>query len=214
MKHLLRSTLAALVLLGLLIQPASAQTVLDVYVNQQNIGQGFVSLATLDANISGVLSPAIADSTFLCNNSGASAVPVQCAIGSGLTFNSGTLSANAPGSPTARTLSYSTAYQATTSTKASLVTVNLSSVASLSLTTGTTNQAELYIGSTSGVASGTGTLIGSYENSLTGTLAIALGVTQTTKNTITVLLPAGWYFALLQPSGIVTISSAFDQSIG
>src|SRR5262245_28744811 len=59
-------------------------------------------------------------------------------------------------SPNSRTLSYSTAYQATNNAKAATVNINLTSTATLSLSGGTTNSATVYIGSTTGVSSGTG----------------------------------------------------------
>lgn len=118
------------------------------------------------------------------------------------------------GTPTSRTLSVATAYQATTSTKPAVITVNLSSIASLSLTSGTTNTAIIVIGATTGVASGTGTTIGTYTNSLTGSLAIALNVQTQSGQPLTFVLPAGWYFAILQQTGTVTVSTAFDQAMG
>lgn len=117
------------------------------------------------------------------------------------------------GLPTTRTLSLATAYQATTSTKAALVTVNLSSTASLSLTTGTTNSANVYIGSTNAVATGSGTAVGTYTNSLTGTLVVGLNINTNSVQTISFALPANWFFAIVQNSGSVSINSAFDQSI-
>lgn len=117
------------------------------------------------------------------------------------------------GTPTSRSLSLSTAYQATTSANAAVVTVNLTSSASLTLTTGTTNTASVIIGSTTAVASGTGTTIGQYSNSLTGSLVIGLNVSTSSQSPITFALPAGWYFAVIQGTGSVTISSAFDQKL-
>lgn len=118
------------------------------------------------------------------------------------------------GGPTSRTLSLATAYQATDSTKPSFVTINLTSTANFSLIGGTTNSADIVIGSTNAVASGTGTVFGKYANSITGTIAIGLNMNSQSAQTYTIPLPVGWYFAVRQTSGTVTITSAFDQSVG
>lgn len=118
------------------------------------------------------------------------------------------------GSPNSRTLSLSTAYQATSTAKAATVNINLTSTATLSLSGGTTNSATVYIGSTTGVASGTGTPICSYSNSNTGSLTIGLNLSTISAVPCQFSLPSGWYFAVLQTSGTVTITSAFDQSVG
>lgn len=121
---------------------------------------------------------------------------------------------NSVGSPTSRSLSLATAYQATTTSKPAVVTVNLNSTAGLTLTTGATNTAQIVIGSTNAVASGTGTVIGNYSNSLTGTLVVGLAINTASASPITFVLPANWYFAVRQTSGTVSITSAFDQQIG
>lgn len=118
------------------------------------------------------------------------------------------------GSPTTRTLSLATAYQATTTTKPSVVSVNLTSSASLSLSGGTTNSATVVIGATNGVAGGTGTAICSYSNANTGALTLGLALQQVYATTCTFALPTGWYFAIRQTAGTVSITSAFDQSVG
>ena len=118
------------------------------------------------------------------------------------------------GTPTSRTLSLGTAFQATTTSKAAIVTVNLSSSASLTLSGGATNTATIVIGSTNGVASGTGTTVGNYSNSLTGTLVVGVTINTVSTSPVTFAHPAGWFFAVRQTSGTVTITSAFDQSIG
>lgn len=118
------------------------------------------------------------------------------------------------GSPTARTLSLATAYQASTTTKPATVVVNLTSNASLTLGGGTTNTAIIVIGPTTGVASGTGTTVGTYSNSLTGTLIVGIAISTVSTAPISFSLPKGWYFAIIQQTGTVTINSAFDQSLG
>lgn len=126
----------------------------------------------------------------------------------------GAAGVNAFGAYNARTLSLATAYQATDTTKPAVVTFNLTSTANLSLTGGQTNSADIVVGSTNAVASGTGTLVCRYSNSSTGTLTIGLNTNTVAASTCTVALPIGWYFAIRQTSGTVTITSAFDQAIG
>lgn len=116
------------------------------------------------------------------------------------------------GSPTSRTLALATAYQATDPTKAALVTVNLTSTANLSLSGGTTNSADIVIGPTNAVAGGTGTTIAKYSNASTGTLTIGLNTNAVAATPTTFGLPSGFWFAIRQILGAVTITSAFDQA--
>lgn len=132
----------------------------------------------------------------------------------GSTGPQGVAGVNAFGIPNVRTLSLATAYQATDITKPAIVTVNLSSTASISLSGGTTNTASIVIGSTNAVASGTGTVICAYANSNTGTLTIGLGLNTVQTGPCSFALPTGWFWAVRQTAGTVTISSAFDQSVG
>lgn len=117
-------------------------------------------------------------------------------------------------SPTARTLSLATAFQASDTTKPAVVTVNLTSNASLTLGGGTTNTGIIVIGPTSAVASGTGTTVGTYSNSLTGSLVVGVAINTVSTAPITFALPKGWYFAILQQTGTISIASAFNQSLG
>lgn len=218
MKTLLRLLAACAVLAA---PWAHAQTVDGVYVvRNADYFQGFINMTQLPAQLPQVLAPAQATGTFLCNNSGASAVPVPCAIGAGLAFSGSTLSATATpysfsiGTPNTRTVSFSTAYQASNTAKAAAVNLNLTSSAALSLSGGTTNSATVYMGSTSGVASGTGTAICQYANSSTGALTLGLNTATIAGVPCEFSLPIGWYFAILQTSGTVTITSTFDQSLG
>lgn len=126
----------------------------------------------------------------------------------------GAAGVNAFGSPTARTVSLATAYQATNTAKPAIVTINITSTANLSLSGGTTNSADVVIGSTSAVASGTGTVAGKYSNASTGSLTIGLNTNAVAASPMTFNLPTGWYFAVRQTSGTVTITSAFDQAVG
>lgn len=116
--------------------------------------------------------------------------------------------------PVSRTLSMATAYQASTPGKSALVTINLTSTASISLSGGATNTADIVIGSTNAVASGTGTAVGKYVNSNTGTLTIGLNLSTIAGNPIMIALPPNWYFAIRQTAGTVAITSAFDQVVG
>lgn len=118
------------------------------------------------------------------------------------------------GTPTSRSLSLATAYQATDPTKPAMVTINLTSTANLSLSGGTTNSADVVIGATNAVASGTGTTVGKYSNASTGTLTIGLNTNAIAAQPTTFGLPAGWFFAVRQTSGTVTVTSAFDQTVG
>lgn len=118
------------------------------------------------------------------------------------------------GSPNSISVSLATAYQATNAAKPALVSINLTSTAALSLSGGTTNTADVVIGSTSGVASGTGTVIAKYANTNTGALTIGLNLSTVSGVPVSFILPAGWYFAVRQTAGTVAITSAFDQAVG
>lgn len=118
------------------------------------------------------------------------------------------------GTPNTLSMSLATAYQATNPAKAAFVTITISSTASLTLSGGQTQTAQIVIGSTSAVASGTGTSIGTTSNSQTGGVVVGVAVNAGLSSTTTVAIPAGWYFAVRQTSGTVSIASAFDQSLG
>ncbi len=118
------------------------------------------------------------------------------------------------GAPTVRTFALATAYRAADPAKPAVITLNLTSSASLSLAIGQTHSADIVIGATAAVAAGTGTVIGRYSNSLTGSLIIGLAVATSSSAPVVVNLPIGWYIAVRQTSGTVTISSVFDQPIG
>jgi hypothetical protein len=117
------------------------------------------------------------------------------------------------GSPNVRTLAASTAYQATNPNAVAIINLNLTSSAALSISGGTTNSADIVIGPTNAVASGTGTVIGKYSNSSTGTLTIGLNTATVAACLISFVLPAGWFMAWRITSGSVTATSAFDQQI-
>lgn len=132
----------------------------------------------------------------------------------GPTGPSGSAGVNVFSAPNSRTLSLATAYQCTDTTKPCVATVNVTSTASFSLSGGTTNSADILMGSTSGVSSGTGTVMCKYSNSVTGTIAVGLNMNSVSAQTCVMDLPAGWFLAIRQTSGTVSITSAFDQSVG
>ena len=117
------------------------------------------------------------------------------------------------GTPNSRSLSLATAYQATDPTKLSVFTITITSTANFSLSGGTTNTAKIVVGPTNAVASGTGTTFGNYANSIAGTIAVGLNMNSAQTFSYTVFVPPGYYIAILQTSGTVSISSAFDQSV-
>lgn len=130
--------------------------------------------------------------------------------------NLSTVSAASPlvvGTPNSRSLSLATAYQCTNTLIPCVVTVNLTSTASITLTTGTTNTAVVTIGATSGVSGGTGTNICPYTNSQTGALVVGANLATVSTTACVMVIPAGWFFAVRQTAGTVSIASAFDQSL-
>lgn len=216
MKHFTRLLVGLTLTLAAL--GAQAQNIRSVFTDRYTLGQTFVNVWDAPALLVNALVPLQSNDTFLCNASGSTAVPYECAIGTGLSFTSNTLNVTQTpptiGSPSSRSLALGTAYQATTSSKPAVVTVNLASSAALTLSGGTTNTAAVYIGSTTGVNVGTGTAVGAYNNSLTGSLVLGVSLSLGATQTVTFALPAGWYFAVVQSAGTVSVASAFDQSIG
>lgn len=116
--------------------------------------------------------------------------------------------------PSARTFALATAYQCTDNTKPCILTVTLTSTASLSLSGGTTNTADVVIGTTSGIATSGGTRIAQYSNSLTGTLTLTLAANTASNATYTVNMPASGFFAIRGTSGTVTVvNSSVEQTV-
>lgn len=114
--------------------------------------------------------------------------------------------------PTVRTLSLATAYQATDPTKATFVTINVTSTSSISLSGTSNNEGGIYIGATNAVATGTGSKVGEYKNSLGGALVVGLTVSSSQTQPYSVMLPAGWYWSVRQTVGTgMTIVSCFEQ---
>lgn len=123
----------------------------------------------------------------------------------------GSAGVNAYGPPVTRSLSLATAYQASDPTKPAVVTVMIDLSTSVSIGS-VTQTVELIMGSTSAVASGTGTLADSWANALTVTL---ISITMAGRQKLTCQLPVGWFFAVRRTVGTgMSISSAFDQSVG
>jgi hypothetical protein len=118
------------------------------------------------------------------------------------------------GIPNPLTPAAATAYQATNSRQPAVVTVNLTSAAALTLSGGSTNSAQIVIGATNAVAAGTGTVVGLYSNSNTGSLSLGLNISTVQAVPVSFSLPVGWFWAWRITAGTVTVTSAFDQAIG
>lgn len=117
--------------------------------------------------------------------------------------------------PASRTLSLGTAYQANTNTKPAAITITLTSSASLTLGGGSTFAADLVVGPTNAVAGGTGFIVATYLNSLTGTLVIGVAINNGQTVSYSLAIPTGWWFAVRQTLGTgISIASAYDQSLG
>lgn len=145
-------------------------------------------------------------------------LPTFVTIGSGLSIVSNVLSATGTplnvSAPTARSLSLATDYQCLDNSKACVITINLTSTASLSVSGGTTVVGEVRLNSTTGASMGNGTAVGAYKNSLTGTLTVGLNIQTDSYNAITVVVPPGYYFAIRQTTGTgLSIVSTYDQVI-
>lgn len=117
------------------------------------------------------------------------------------------------GPPSSVALTLATAFQATDPTKAAVISINLNSVASITLGGGTVNTADVLIGATSAVAAGTGSIVGKYRNTLSGAVIVGVGINSDCISQIQCVLPIGWFYAVRQTAGTIVIVSAFDQSI-
>lgn len=118
------------------------------------------------------------------------------------------------GTPATRTITLGTAFQATVATKPAAISLTLTSTAQVTLGGSTAATADIVIGATSGVATGTGTVIGRYANSMGGTVIIGVGVNTTSTTPFSFMLPIGWWFAVRQTAGTITVASCFDQAVG
>jgi len=118
------------------------------------------------------------------------------------------------GAPVARTVALGTAYQPSAPTRATWVTITLTSTASLSLTGGSTNTADIVMGPTAAIATTGGNAVGRYSNTNTGALTIGLALSTVATNSFTIAVPAGWYYAVRPVAGTVSVVSAFEQPLG
>ncbi len=120
---------------------------------------------------------------------------------------------NSFGFPTLRTsIAKATAYQALNPSKPAVITITLNATSNATLTVAVNNSANIIIGSTNAVASGTGTIVGKYNNALSVGVLISTSIA----NTYTVALPANWYFAIVNANNTtgVVIDTVVDQSVG
>lgn len=121
------------------------------------------------------------------------------------------------GQPATRTFALATAYQCSDNTKPCLLTVTLTSTASITLTAGTTNTADVVIGTTSGIATSGGTRIAQYSNSLTGSLVVGANINTASNSTYTISMPAGGFFAMRQTAGtggaVTVVNSSVEQTV-
>lgn len=117
------------------------------------------------------------------------------------------------GTPTNRTLSVSTSYQALSPTKASVITVSPQCTAALSLTGGATCTMQARINTSTATCSN-GVVVAQWTNGNTGTLTIGLALNQVMGAPASLQLPIGSYFILCPTSGTFTINNITDQSAG
>lgn len=135
----------------------------------------------------------------------------------GDTGNSGSAGVNSFSIPALRTpINKATAYQASVTTKPAIITITLSSTSSFTLTGNISNEANIVMGSTNAVATGTGQVMAKYANILGGGLVVGVSVTNKSTQTYTINLPAGYFFAILNANNTtgVTIDSVFEQTVG
>lgn len=118
------------------------------------------------------------------------------------------------GAINARTISLSTAYQATDNTKAAVVSLSPQCTASISLAGGSTCTIQARVG-TNSLTCSSGSVVATWTNGNTGTLTIGLALNQIIGAPGNVNLPIGGYFTLCQTAGTgATITTAVDQSAG
>lgn len=149
---------------------------------------------------------------------------IQGATGAaGATGAQGPAGVNAFSEGVSRTIVAGSAYQATTTTKPAIITINfrLTSRLALSVLGVLTNaqaqqKAEVYLGDTAAkITAATGILIASPENVNTSTLLAGLDMVDTATVQVTIHLPAGYYFGFRVTAGTqVTVISCRDQQVG
>lgn len=118
------------------------------------------------------------------------------------------------GAPSARTLALATAYQCANVSRACFISVTLQAQSAISLTGASNNEGAVTLGSTTAVATGTGSNVAIYKNNLGGGLVVGLNLNSQQANTYAVAVPVGYYFAIRQTAGTgLQVVSAFDQQL-
>jgi hypothetical protein len=123
----------------------------------------------------------------------------------------------APGTPAASGgLALATAFQAANNAKQAFITLILESTSTSTLLASTmSNEASIYIDSTNGVATTGGTKVGTYKNDVANTLALGLTTTQKIAQSISFVLPVGWYYAIRQTAGTgISVTDKCEATIG
>lgn len=116
------------------------------------------------------------------------------------------------GYPTAKTVTFGTAFQCADPTKGCIINVTVGSTAALSLSGGTTNTADAVIGTNSGIGTSGGTTWARYRSTLTGTLVVGLAVNTDGNQVFEFKMPAGAYGALRITGGTPTVILATEQT--
>lgn len=124
--------------------------------------------------------------------------------------DSGSVSVSGPGS---RAVSTATAYRCTNVSRPCQMTFTLQATSSISLAGASNNEAAVMLGADNTVATGGGTAIAQYKNLLGGALVIGLSLTMQTASSHTVMVPAGWYFAVRQTVGSGLSVTAYEQPL-
>lgn len=131
-------------------------------------------------------------------------------MGSNMDSSFRNLEVNNPG---ARSLSLATAYQASDPTKAAYITLTIECTATQSLAIGQTCTGEVRTGPTNAVASGGGMVVAQYKNAVGGSLSLG-NLNITNMNTVSILLPAGHYFSIIQTAGSgMQVTLTADQAV-
>ncbi|OWY32867.1 hypothetical protein [Herbaspirillum aquaticum] len=155
--------------------------------------------------------PAGTNGIFVYN--GTTNLPQMMTLGTGLQFSGNSIvSAPAYSLPAAKTVAMDTAFQCADTSKGCIISVTVGSTASLSLSGGTANTADMVIGTTSGIGSTGGTTWARYRSTLTGTLVAGLAVNTDGNQTFEFKLPAGAYGAVRTTGGSPAIVLATEQT--
>ncbi len=118
-----------------------------------------------------------------------------------------------PSAPAAMTIALDTAYQSPTPAKSHFLSVMIDVSYSITVAASLTDTVELWVGTTSAVATGTGTKIASFRSALTG-IAISIGMASGDRGQLCGMIPPNYYFAVRRVSGSrATIAEAFTQAL-